>query len=263
MNIITLIKQVSDTSQLSSTIDAITLMNKEDAKIVNPWDEHALEASIRLKETYGGQVTVLSVGKAAAIDVLRTGLAIGADEAILISDPALAGCDSLATAQVLAAAINKVGNYDLIIAGRSAIDDNMSATAIQVAVLLGLPQISYVAAINTIDPIAKTITARRLTEGGYETVSSRLPAVISVVKEINQPRLPSFMGTRKAAKANIPTWGLTDLGLEAGQVGAAGARVKWEVSLPPARKASLEMIEGSPSHVAKILVDTLLTEKII
>ncbi|MBN1992126.1 MAG: electron transfer flavoprotein subunit beta/FixA family protein [Anaerolineae bacterium] len=263
MNIITLIKQVPDISQLSSTVDAITLMNKGEAKVVNPWDEYALEASIRLKETHGGKVTVLSVGKPTAIEALKTGLAMGADEAMLISDPVLEGGDSLSTARVLAAAINKVGDYDLIVAGRSAVDDNMSATAIQVAALLDIPPLAYVAAITKIDPIAKTITVRRLTEGGYETVSSKLPAVLSVVKEINQPRLPSFMGIRKAAKAAIPTWGLADLGLEAGQVGAAGARVTWEVSLTPVREAAVETIAGSPADAARVLVDKLLAEKVI
>jgi electron transfer flavoprotein beta subunit len=189
---------------------------------------------------------------------------MGADEAVLISDPLLEGSDTLATARVLVAAIRKLGEVDLIIAGRSAIDGNTAATAVQVAALLGIPQLSYVAAIKALDPAAKTITVERLMEGGRETVSSRLPAVLSVVKEINEPRYPSFMGIRKAAKKEIPQWSVADLGLEAGQVGSAGAQIKWpEVSLPPAREAQAEIIESPPAEAAKILADRLMAEKVI
>jgi electron transfer flavoprotein beta subunit len=264
MNIITLIKQVPDTAQLSSTMDGLKLMGEGGARIVNPWDEYSLETGIQLKEQYSGKVTVLCLGKPEAIEALKRGIAMGADEAILISDPALEGSDTLATARTLVAAIKKIGDFDLIIAGRSAIDGNTAATAVQVAALLGIPQLSYVAALKAVDPPAKTITVVRLIEHGRETVSSKLPAVISVVKEINEPRYPSFMGIRKAAKATIPTWGLTDLGLEANQVGVTGAQVSWpHLSLPPAREGGAEIISGSPTEAAKILADKLATEKVI
>jgi electron transfer flavoprotein beta subunit len=189
---------------------------------------------------------------------------MGADEAILISDPALKNSDSLVTARVLAAAINKVGEYDLIITGRSAIDGNTWATGVQVAALLDLPQISYVAELKAVDPATKTINAVRLVKDGRQTVSSRLPAVISVVKEINVPRYPSFIGIRKAAKATIPTWNSVDLGFTAEQVGQAGSQVRWpELSLPPTREAKTEFIEGSPEEAARSLADKLAAEKII
>jgi electron transfer flavoprotein beta subunit len=264
MNIITLIKQVPDTAQLSSTMDGLKLMGEGGARIVNPWDEYTLETGIQLKEKYGGQVTILCLGKAEAIEALKRGIAMGADEAILISDPALEGSDTLVTARTLVAAIRKVGAFDMIVAGRSAIDGNTAATAVQVAALLGIPHLSYVAALKAVDPAAKTITVVRLMEHGRETVSSKLPAVMSVVKEINEPRYPSFMGIRKAAKATIPTWGLADLGLEAGQVGSAGAQVSWpHLSLPPAREGGAEIITGSPVEAAKILADKLAAEKVI
>ena len=264
MNIITLIKQVPDTAQLSSTVDGLKLMSEGGARIVNPWDEYTIETGIQLKETHGGKVTVLSLGKSEATEALKRGVAMGADEAILISDPALEGSDSLTTARVLVAAIKKIGEFDLIVAGRSAIDGNTAATAVQVAALLGIPQLSYVAALKAVDPAAKTITVVRLMENGRETSSSRLPAVISVVKEINEPRYPSFMGIRKAAKATIPTWGLADLGLTADQIGAAGSQVSWpQVSLPPTRAGGAEIISGSPAEAAKILADKLAAEKVI
>ena len=239
-------------------------MSEGGARIVNPWDEYTLETGIQLKETHGGKVTVLSLGKPEATEALKRGVAMGADEAILISDPALEGSDSLTTARVLVAAIKKIGEFDLIVAGRSAIDGNTAATAVQVAALLGIPQLSYVAALKAVDPAAKTITVVRLMENGRETSSSKLPAVISVVKEINEPRYPSFMGIRKAAKATIPTWGLADLGLTADQVGAAGSQVSWpQVSLPPTRAGGAEIISGSPAEAAKILADKLAAEKVI
>ena len=263
MNIIALMKQVPDTAQLSRTVDGLKLMEEGSPRIVNPWDEYTLETAIQLKEAHGGKVAVVCMGKLEATEALKTGLAMGADEAILISDEALENSDSLVTAQVLTAAINKMGEYDLIVAGRSALDGNSAATAVQVAALLDIPQISYVAELKTVDLAVQTLTAVRLLEGGRETVSSQLPAVITVVKETNEPRYPSFVGIRKAAKATIPIWGIADLGLDVSQVGVAGSQVKWEPDLPPTREAEVEIIEGSPSEAAKILVDKLLAEKIV
>jgi electron transfer flavoprotein beta subunit len=264
MKIITLIKQVPDTAQLSSNVNGLQLMSEGGPRIVNPWDEYTLETGLQLKEKHGGVVTVICLGKPDSAESLKRGLAMGADEAILLSDPLLEGSDSLATARVLAAAIRKLGEFDLIITGRSAIDGNTAATAVQVAALLKAPQLSYVAAIKALDPAARTITVERLLEAGREIVTAKLPAVISVVKEINEPRYPSFMGIRKAAKAVIPQWGLADLGLAADQVGLAGAQVKWpQVNLPPAREGAVEIIEGPPAEAAKQLADRLMAEKVI
>lgn len=264
MNIITLVKQVPDTAQLSSSVDGLTLMAEGGQRIVNPWDEYAIETGLQLKEAQGGKVTVLCLGKPEATEALKSGLAMGADEAFLISDPALEHSDTLATARTLVAAINKVGDTDLIIAGRSAIDGNMAATAVQVAALLGVSLVSYVAALEEADAGAKTLKAVRLVERGRERVTSQLPAVITVVKEINEPRYPSFMGIRKASKAKIPTWSLADLGLSADQVGEAGSQAHWPgVTLPPSREASVEIIDGPPAEAAKTLADRLLAEKVI
>lgn len=264
MNIVVLIKQVPDTAQLSSSVDGLRLLEASGPRVINPWDEYALETGLQLKEAHGGKVTALSLGRPEAVEALKSGLAMGADEAILITDPALENGDSLANARVLAAAIKKIGDFELVIAGRSGIAGDTWATAVQVAALLDVPQISYVAALKEIDPVAKTIKAVRLVEGGRESVRSTLPVVVSVVKEINEPRYPSFIGIRKAAKATIPTWSLPDLGLEAGQVGVAGSQVQWpELSLPPSREARVEMIQGSPAEAAQLLADKLIAEKII
>jgi len=263
MKIIVLIKQVPDTAQLSASMNGLQLM-ESGPQIVNPLDEYAIEEALILREANGGDVTLLCLGDASATEALKRGLAMGAAEAVLLSDPAFANGDTLATARALTAAIKKLGEFDLIIAGRSSLDGANYATAVQVAALLNVPQLSYVAAVKAIDPAEKTITVERTVDVGRETVSSRLPAVMSVVKEINEPRYPSFMQIRKAAKKEIPVWNVADLGLDAGQVGAAGSQVSWpQVDLPPARDTQVEMLEGSAEEVAKALVDRLLSEKII
>ncbi|MCZ6633465.1 MAG: electron transfer flavoprotein subunit beta/FixA family protein [bacterium] len=264
MNIIALIKQVADTAQLSGRMDGLQLMADGGPRIVNPWDEYALEMAIQVKEAHSGKVTLLCMGRAEATEALKTGLAMGADEAVLISDPALEDSDCLTTARVLTAAIRKVGDFDLLVAGRSAIDGNTAATSIQIAALMDRPQLSYVAELKAVDPEARSLTAVRLLEGSRETVRCRLPAVISVVKEIGEPRYPSFIGIRRAAGATIPVWSIADLGLEADQVGRAGSQVMWpDVYLPPAREARVEWIEGSPAEAAEVLADKLISEQVI
>ena len=264
MNIIVLIKQVPDTAQLSGTVNGLQLLAEDGPRIVNPWDEYAIEEGLKLCEAHGGGVTLLCLGNPGAAEALKRGLAMGADEAVLLSDPALSNGDTLATARALAAAIQKIGEFDLILAGRSSIDGGSYATAVQVAALLDLPALSYTAAITAIDPTEKTISVERLVEAGREAVSCRLPAVLSVVKEINEPRYPSFMQIRKAAKKNIPIWNCAELGLESAQVGAAGSQVSWsQVELTPARDAQVEIIDGSATEAARVLVDRLLAEKVI
>jgi electron transfer flavoprotein beta subunit len=263
MNIVVLVKQVPDTAQLSSTMNGLQLM-ESGPRIINPWDEYAIEEGLLLREAHGGSVTLLCLGDPDAVGTLKRGLAMGADEAVLLADEAFANGDTLATARALAAAIHKLGEVDLVLAGRSSIDGGNYATAVQVAALLGVPLLSYVAAIKTIDPGEKSITVERAVEAGREIVRSRLPAVMSVVKEINEPRYPSFIQIRKAGKKSVPVWGAAELGLDAGQVGAAGAQVEWpEVTLPPARESQVEMLNGTAAEVAKQLVERLLTAKVI
>ena len=264
MNAIALVKHVPDTAQLSSALDGLKLM-AEGPYIINPWDEYAVEECLKLKEDHGGQVTVLSLGPADATEALKQGLAMGADQAVLLSDPVFGGGDTLATARALAAAITKLGDWDVAIAGRSALDGDTAQTAIQVAALLDVPQLTYVARIREVDFDAKTITVERLLEGGREVLTSKLPCVVSVVKEINEPRYPSFIGIRKAAKATIPTWTVADIGLDPATVGAAASGVRWpEVSLPPAREGACEIITGdTPEAIAAALADKLMAEKII
>ncbi len=263
MNIIALVKQTPDTAQLSQSLDGLKLSEEGGPRIVNPWDEYTLETAIQAGERHGGKVTALCLGPPEAESALRTALAMGCDEAILVSDPAMADSDCLTSARILAAAIRKIGAFDLVVGGRAAIDGNTAATAVQVAALLDLPLISYVADVVELDPSNRTISAVRLLENARETVAGRLPALITVVKEINEPRYPGLIGIRKAARADIPVWGCDELGVDASSVGAGVSRVSWQSERPPSREAHVEMIDGTPSDVARILVDRLIQEKVI
>ena len=263
MNIIALVKQTPDTAQLSAAMDGLKLSAEGGPRIVNPWDEYTVETAIQAREEHGGKVTALCLGPPEAADALKTALAMGVDEAILVSDPAMADSDCLTSARILVAAIRKIGGFDLIVGGRAAIDGNTAATAVQIAALLGVPLISYVADIRNLDPSGRKLSAVRLLENARETVSSRLPALITVVKEINEPRYPSLIGIRKAARASIPVWGCGDLGLEPSAVGAGASVAGWQVDLPPFREANVEMIDGGPEDAARVLVDRLIEEKVI
>lgn len=263
MNIIALVKQTPDTAQLSASMDGLKLSAGGGPRIVNPWDEYTLETAIQAREEHGGKVTALCLGPPEAADALKTALAMGVDEAILVSDPAMADSDCLTSARILVAAIRKIGEFDLIVGGRAAIDGNTAATAVQIAAILDVPLVSYVADINSLDPSGRTISAVRLLENARETVTSRLPALITVVKEINEPRYPSLIGIRKAARADIPVWGCDELGIDASSVGAGASGVVWQAELPPVREAHIEMIDGAPADAARTLVDRLIEEKVI
>jgi len=232
--------------------------------VLNPWDEYAVEEAIRLKEKHGGKATALCLGPESAKEALKTCVAMGCDEAILVTDSALEGSDALATAYVLAQAIQKLGAVDVALFGKQAIDGDTGLVPIAVARRLGWAPLTYTVQISEIDAGAKTIKVQRLLEQGKQVVTAKLPAVIGTVKELNEPRYPSFMGIRKAAKANIVIWSAADLGLEAARIGAAGSATRWPgIYPPPAREGTVELIDGSPEEVAAKLADKLIAEKVI
>lgn len=264
MNIVTCIKQTPD-SAAKLQVENKHVTWGDSPLIVNPWDEYAYEEGLLLREKLGGKLTAISMGPESAIEALRTCLAVGCDEAVLISDAILKGSDSAATAYSLAKAIQKLGEVDLVLVGKQAIDGDSGLTASQLARNLGWPLLSQVIKIAEIDPAAKTIKVERFMDEGRQVCTGKLPAVISVVKGINEPRYPSFMGIRKAAKATIPTWSAADLGLDSAKVGSAGSAVSWPDVYPvPVVETKVEIIEGdSPQAVAAKLVDKIMAEKVI
>jgi electron transfer flavoprotein beta subunit len=257
LNIVVCIKQVPDSAARVVAQDGGVSWG--DAPLVlNPWDEYAVEAALQQKEAYGGDVTVISMGGESAKEALKSALAMGCNEAILLSDSSLEGADSQATAQVLAAAIRKIDGVDAAFFGRQAIDGDMGVTAAQTARLLGWPIVSLVAVIQSME--GGVLQAERSIEEGRQVVESKLPSVVSVNKDIGEPRYPSFMGIRKASRANIPTWSLDDLGISAPKSVA-----HWpEMINPPAREITTEIISGeSPQEIAEKLADKVLAEKVL
>lgn len=226
--------------------------------IVNPWDDYALEETI-LQTEAGGDSTVIAIGPEIHTEALKQGLAMGIRQAVRIWDSALEQADSLGYALTAAAAVRKLGNVDLVIFGKESVDTGTDQHIYQTARKLGWPMLGYVSRILEVDYNARRIRVERLLEQGKEILTSPLPAVISVMKDINEPRYPSFIGIRKAAKAQIPVWSLADLELS---LPAAPTQVV-TYSSPPAREVQVEMITGTPEEQAARLVERLLEEKVI
>jgi electron transfer flavoprotein beta subunit len=233
--------------------------------IINPWDEYAVEEALLLRDKHGGTVTALSMGPEEALEALKHAIAMGCDEAVRIWDEACAGSDALATSYALAKTIEKMGDVDLVLFGKSAIDAQTWQVAPSVARRLGIPALTYVIKIVELDPGGKSITVERLLEEGRQVVSATLPAVVGTTKGINEPRYTSFMGIRKAAKMEYPVWTLADVGADADGVGQAGSGVRWpEVTMPPAREGEAEIVQGETvEESARLLVEKLLAEKVI
>lgn len=266
MKVIVCVKQTPSTTAVLTVNSGVVTWDDPGGKphVLNPWDEYAVEEAIRLQEKHGGTAVALTMGAESSQEALKTCLAMGCGEAVLVADAAFDRSDTLGTARVLAAAVEKIGDAQLLLFGKQAIDGDTGQTPVQVARRLGWTPLTFVANIKEIDPGAGTITVERLLEEGKQIVTAKLPVVISVVKEINEPRYASFMGIRKASRATIPTWTAADLTLN-GAAGAATSKVDWSnvYALPP-RETKVEFIEAdSAEEQARILVDKLFEEKVI
>jgi len=260
------IKQVPDTTDVKVNPETGTLIREGVPSIVNPFDTYAIEEALRLREKFGGKVTVISMGPPQAKEALKEAIAMGADEAILLSDRAFAGSDTWATAYTLANAIRKMGDFDIILCGKQAIDGDTGQVGPGIARQLDIEQLTYVFKIQEIDFQAKRIRVERLLEEGREVVETRLPALLTVVKDINQPRYPTIMGIRRATRTEIPVWTATDLpDAKPELLGLKGSPTQVvRVFNPPPRSGQIVMIEGeSPQEQAAKLADLLLKEKVI
>lgn len=263
MHAVVCIKQVPDTQEIQVDFNAGVIKREGVTLIMNPFDEFAVEEAVRLKEKHGGTVTAVTVGPAAADEAVRTALAMACDAAVHVRDDAFEGADTWATAVVLAHAIEKVGGFDVVFFGKATFDGDTGQVGPRVAALLGLPMLNFVAKIEDIDFDSKKVTVERLLETGREKVRAPLPAVISVVKEINEPRYPSLMGIRKAKKVAVPVWDAAALGLEIGRVGAAGAFAKMERLYRPPTREGGEVLTGEPAETAKTLAQRLIDQGLI
>jgi electron transfer flavoprotein beta subunit len=256
LKIVACIKQVPDSEAKVKAEDGKVTWG-DAPLVINPFDEYAVEGALQQKEATGGTVTALCIGPESAREALKHALAMGADDAILVSDAVLNELDTVGAARVLAAAIQKIGGVEMAVFGRQTLDNGAGLTPAQTARVLGWPMLGLAGQIKVQDG---SVTVDRVIEEGRQTVSAKLPAVLSVVQSIGEPRYPSFMGIRKASKATIPVWSLGELG-----VTAPDPIVKrTELMNPPVQDTTIEIITGeSPAEIADKLADKILAEKVL
>ncbi len=255
MHFVVCIKQVPETTDVKINPETNTLIREGVDSIINPFDMYAIEEALRLRDKLGGTVTAISMGPPQAEAALREAISMGVNEGILVSDRAFAGSDTWATSYTLAMAIRKIGDFDVVLFGKQASDGDTAQVGPGVATHLDLPQITYVRKIEEVDETH--IVAERLLENGYESVESPLPVALTVVKEINDPRLPSLKGKMAARKAEIPTWSAEDIGADPACLGLDGSPTKvLKIFTPPSREGG-EIFEGEPHECAKKLVAAL------
>jgi electron transfer flavoprotein beta subunit len=243
MNIVVCLKQVPDTYSERKLRAADSTLDRDAADgVMNELDEYAVEEGLRLAEAHGGEVTILTMGPEKASESIRKALSMGADKAVHLIDDALAGSDALATSAALAAVLGRIG-FDVVILGSESTDARMGVMGAMLAERLGVPQLSYASKVE-ID--GANISINRLTDYGYDRVQATLPAVISVVEKINEPRYPSFKGIMAAKKKPVERLGVADIGIDPGQVGLASAatEVVSFASRPPRQAGTVVKDEG-------------------
>ncbi len=260
MNIVVCVKQVPDNAQVkmdaggSLKLDGVT-------RILNPFDEYAVEEAMRLKEKHGGKVIALSLGAESAMSTLRDVIALGADEAVLCCDAAFDQSDSNATAKILAKAVAKIGAVDMVLLGRQTMDGDTAQVGPQLAVHWGFPGIMYVKKFEEIaGGLAKV---HRMSEQGYDVLQCPLPAVFGTVKEINVPRLPSLKGKLRAKDAPIAKWSAQDLGLAADSVGAKGSATAIGALEAPAKRPAGKILQGDAASMVEDLIRALQERQLI
>jgi electron transfer flavoprotein beta subunit len=256
MNIVVCIKQVPDAKTVRFDTEKGTLVREGVEAVINPFDFHALEAGLHLRDTCGGEVTVLSMGPPQAENALKEALSLGADRGILLSDRAFAGADTWATTYTLAKAIVKLGPVDLVLCGKQAIDGDTAQVGPGLAVRLGLPYVTCVNALSVMDD-GKTMHLKRINEDGYDMLELEMPALLTVLASLNTPRLPSLKGKIRAKKAEIPVWDAMEIGADPGMVGLAGSATQVVSTRVPTFEARREMLEGSAEKQVEALVSRL------
>jgi electron transfer flavoprotein alpha/beta subunit len=253
VNIVVCIKQVPDAAEVRINPETNTLIREGVPGIINPYDMHALEAGLQLRETAGGKVTALTMGPPQAESSLREAVSMGADDAVLLTDRAFAGSDTWATAYVLSKAVRKIG-ADIILCGKQAIDGDTAQVGPEMAELLDIPHISYVRKIE--EARIGGIRVQRLMDDGYDIVESTLPALLTVVRELNQPRLPSLKGKMAAKKKEIMRWGFPEIEAEPEKIGVQGSPTLVKKIFTPSVRKDKRLLHGSVEEQ----VDTLVRE---
>ncbi len=258
MNIIICIKQVPETTEVRINPETNTLIREGVKSIINPFDMYAIEEGVRLKEKLGGKVTVVTMGPPQAENALREAISLGADEAILVCDRAFAGSDTWATSYILSEVIRKIKDFDLIICGKQASDGDTAQVGPGISMHLDIPQVTYVKKIEDIKD--KSMRVERMMEEGFEIIELPLPALLTVVKEINEPRLPSLKGMMRAKSAKINLWTQKELDLDPNNVGLNGSPTQVVKIFTPAQRTGGQMLSGEPHEIVEKLVALIKDE---
>jgi electron transfer flavoprotein beta subunit len=263
MKIIVLVKQVPNTAEVKLDPKTGNLIREGIESIINPDDRHALEAAARLKEVAGGKVTVLSMGPPQAIDAVSEAMGMGADEGILLTDRAFAGADTWATSSTLGKAVETIGAFDMILCGRQAIDGDTAQIGPQVADYLKIPQVTYVFGIEEIKE--KSLVVKRRLEDGFERVECDLPALLTVIGEMNTPRYPLVNRLIDACreKAPIKIWNAADIGVQTRDIGLEGSLTHVIKTFAPKLQRQIEMIQGDAKTAVKTLAGKLKEKKLL
>jgi len=257
MNIIVCIKQVPDTTDVKIDPETNTLIREGVASIINPFDAYAIEEAIRLKERYGGKVTALTMGPPQAKEALKEAISLGVDEGIILTDRAFAGSDTWATSYTLAKGIQKIGEYDIILCGKQASDGDTAQVGPGISTHLDIAQVTYVRKIESV--LGNVVRVERMVEEGYEILDAQLPCLITVVKEINEPRLPSLRGKMRAKKAEIISWAANDLDMDTSKIGLTGSPTKVVKIFTPLPRKGGQILKGDAEETARKLADLLKT----
>lgn len=258
--IIVCLKQAIDVSQLKADANG-RLITAGVSKKISDFDKNALEEAIRLKEALGGEVITVTVSAEDAKTTIREALAMGGDKGYFIYDQALQSSDTLATSSVLAEAIKKIGQFDLVLCGEASIDGFSAQVGPRLAELLKIPVVTYGRKVTCKD---STITVERVLEDCYETVKTSTPALVTVTKEINEPRIPSLMAIMKASKKEMVTWTLGDIGVSTDQVGKEGSGIMiLDVKAPKVERKKILIDGETPQEIAEKLVKALIQEGVV
>jgi electron transfer flavoprotein beta subunit len=261
MNIIVLVKQVPDASEVKINRETNTLIRDGVPSIINPYDRYAIEEALRLREKHGGKVTAVTMGPPQAAEALKEAVSLGADDVVLLSDPAFAGADTWATSYALSQGIRKIGDFDLIIAGKQAIDGDTAQVGPETADMLGIPFVAYIRKIEQVE--GKKMVAERLMDEGYDVVETSLPALITVVKEINEPRVPSLKGKMKAKSLKVTVWTAADIGSDVKKIGLQGSPTQVVRIFPPTPRGQREILSGTVEEQVATLAKKLKEQSLI
>ncbi|MDD5422002.1 MAG: electron transfer flavoprotein subunit beta/FixA family protein [Candidatus Omnitrophota bacterium] len=255
MNIIVCIKQVPNTTDVKIDPVTNTLIRDGVESVINPFDAYAIEESVRLKERFGGKVTVITMGPPQAENALKEAISLGCDEAILVSDRKFAGSDTWATSYTLSCAIKKIGAFDVILCGKQASDGDTAQVGPGISTHLDVPQVTYVKKIEDIS--SSKAKVERMTEEGYDIVETPLPCLFTVVKEINTPRLPSLKGMMKAKSTKITKWTADDIGADPKSIGLEGSPTRVVKIFTPPPRVGGQILKGDTCEIAGKLAELL------